>query len=235
MTSSGTTAFNPAYGKLMQYAYSLCGIRRTEITQEHLADAAMALNLMMSAWDNSTPNLWLVAETVQTLVGGTATYNVASNVVTVLDAFIRTFDTQGNPQQDRIIWPISRTEYASIPNKTTQAPPTVFWFDRLLSPTITLWQVPPVNTTTVYELHYYVVTQIQDAGLANGETADLPVWWLDAVSWGLAARLAVSYAPDRAVALDAKAKESLQIARDQNVETSNTLYFSPAIMSYYTR
>lgn len=233
MTISGTTSFVPSIGGLMSYAYSLCGIRRTALVQEHLVDAQMAANLMLAAWDNSTPNLWKVDEVTQTLVQGVATYDVDPSTVTMLDAYIRTLDQQGNPQDDRIIWPISRTEYASIPNKTWQAPPTVFWFDRLLSPTVTLWQVPDGQTT--YELHYYRVTQIDDAALANGQTLDLPVWFLDAFTWGLAARLAVSYAPDRAVALDAKAKEAIQIARDQNVEQAGTLYFAPSISGYYTR
>lgn len=233
MAISGTTSFDPSIGALMSYAFSLCGIRRTALVQEHLVDAQMAANLMLASWNNSTPNLWRVSEVTQTLVQGVPTYDVDPSVVTTLDAFIRTFDQQGNPQDDRIIWPISRTEYASIPNKTWQAPPTVFWFDKLLNPTITLWQVP--DGQSVYELHYYVVNQIEDAALANGQTADLPNWWLDAFAWGLAARLAVSYAADRAVALDAKAKEALQIARDQNVEANDTLYFAPQISGYYSR
>jgi len=217
----------------MSYAFSLCGIRRTEVTQEHLADAAMAANLMLGAWNNSTPNLWTVEEVTVALVEGQATYDVDPDTVVMLDAFIRTFDTEGDPQDDRIIWPISRTEYASIPNKTWQSPPTVFWFDRLLSPTVTLWQVP--DNQGPYELHYYRVIQIQDTVLSNGVTVDMPVWFLDAFAWGLAARLAVSYAPDRAVALDAKAKEALQIARDQNVEVNDTLYLAPQITGYFVR
>lgn len=233
MTTSGTTTFNPSIGELTLFAFGLVGIRRTELTQQHMTDARIAVGLMLAAWNNSTPNLWKVDEVTVPLVQGTATYDVDPSTVVMLDAYIRTFDQNGDPIDDRIIWPISRTEYASIPNKTWQAPPTIFWFDRLLSPTVTLWQVPDGNGP--YELHYYRVVQIDDANTQNGETADVPVWFLDAFAWGLAARLAVMYAPDRAVALDAKAKEALQIARDQNVEANDTLYFAPAIMGYYTR
>lgn len=233
MTTSGTTAFNPSFGALMAYAFSLCGIRRTALMQEHLVDAQIAANLMLAGWNNVTPNLWEVQEVTQSLLQGVATYNVDPSTVVMLDAFIRTFDTQGNPQDDRIIWPISRTEYASIPNKTWQAPPTVFWMDRLLSPTVTLWQVPDASNT--YELHYYRVIQVQDAALANGTTMDLPVWFLDAFASGLAARLAVSYAPDRVAMLEPRAQAALDAARDQNVETNNTVYIAPQITGYYTR
>lgn len=231
MTISGTTAFNPGYGALMAYAYSLCGIRRTALMQEHLVDAQMASNLMLAGWNNVTPNLWKVSEVVQTLVEGTATYDVAPSTVMVLDAFIRITGQDGNPI-DRIIWPISRTEYASIPNKDQQAPPTVYWFDRLLSPTITLWQVP--DGQGPYELHYYVVTQIDDAALANGQTADLPVWWLDAFAFGLAHRLAISYAPDKVALLDGMATKALGLAQSQNVENV-PMMLAPTLYNYYTR
>jgi len=228
LATSGTVAFNPAIGALTLYAFSLCGIRRTAILQEHMADARMAAGLMLTSWDNDTPNLWRVDLVTETLVEGTATYAVDPSVIMVLDAYIRT--GEGDTQTDRIIWPVSRTEYAAYPNKELQAPPTSFWFDRLLSPTITMWPVP--DGQQGYELHYYAVFQTQDANLANGETADVPPRWLDAFSWGLAARLAVSYAPDRAVALDAKAKEALEIARQQDVENT-PMYLAPAIGGYY--
>lgn len=230
MAISGTTNFAPSIGSVMAYAYGLAGIRRSEIAQEHLADAAMAANLLLAQWNTKTPNLWKVSEVVQTLVEGVATYDVDPSVIMVLDAFIRINAATSQPI-DRIIWPISRTEYAAIPNKTIEAPPTVYWFDRLLSPTITLWQVPDA---TASELHYYTVTRIDDAALSNGQTLDLPNWWLPAFAFGLAALLAISYAPDRAVGLDAKAKELLAEARDQDVENV-PLVIAPGLYNYYVR
>lgn len=196
-----------------------------------MADARLATNLMLGAWGNSTPNLWKVSEIVVPLIQGTATYDVPPSVIMVLDAFLRISAATSQPI-DRIIWPISRTEYASIPNKEQQSPPTVFWFDRLTAPTITLWQVPDENGP--YELHYFSVTQIFDANLSNGETPDLPIRWMDAFAWGLAARLAVSYALDRAVSLDAKAKESLLLAQTQDTENV-PLMLAPSLYNYYTR
>jgi len=230
MTTSGTTDFNPSGASLMLYAYSLCGLRRTAILPEHLEDARIAMGLMLAAWGNSTPNLWTVDLVEETLVAGTAIYDVDASTVMILDAYIRT--GTGDSQVDRIIWPISRTEYASMPNKELEAPPTVFWFNRQLSPTITLWQTP--DDQTDYTLRYYRCTVIQDINLANGEQVAIPQRWLDAFVWGLAARLAVSYAPDRAQALDQKAMQALTKAQEQDTEWVST-YIIPAVGGYYPR
>jgi hypothetical protein len=195
-----------------------------------MADARMELNLMFSAWGNSTPNLWTVDLVEETLVAGTATYNVDASTIMILDAYIRT--GTGDEVIDRIIWPVSRTEYASFPNKLLEAPPTVFWFDRLLSPTITLWQVPDDQQT--YTLRYYRAVAIQDSSPALGQNVDVPPRWLDALVWGLAARLAVIYAPDRAVALDAKAETALRDAQEQDTENV-ALYLMPMVGSYFPR
>ena len=41
MAVSGTSTFNPSNGEILLWAFSLCGIRRTELTQQHLADARL--------------------------------------------------------------------------------------------------------------------------------------------------------------------------------------------------
>lgn len=231
MTSSGTWSFSPSIGSLTTYAFSLIGIRRTEIEQQHLIDANMALNLLFSSWSNDTPNLWTVELVSQTLVPGVATYDVLPNTIMVLDAYIRT-NAGTESQNDRIIWPISRTEYASMPNKTLQAPPTVFWFDRLINPTITLWQTPDDQQT--YDLQFYRCIAIQDANAPNAQTADIPPRWLMATAFGLAEMLAISYAPDRLPNIAPKAIQSLMEAKEQDVENVPML-LAPQISGYFPR
>jgi len=231
MASSGTNNFLPSIGELTLYSFGLLGIRRPEIVQQHLADARIAVNLMLAEWDNSTPNLWKTDLVSVPLVQGTATYNVDPSTIMILDAYIRTGDGTA-AQDDRIIWPISRTEYADQPNKNKQGAPTIFWFDRLLAPTLTLWLVPDGNGP--YLLNYYRVSTIFDANLPNGETPDVPVIWLKAFAYGLAAGLADSYAPDKADRLQAKADKALLVAQNQNVENVN-LTIAPQINSYYSR
>ncbi len=225
MTTSGTYAFNPALGEIVLYAYQNIGVRPTSVLQEHMESARMATNMMLSRWSNQGVNLWAVDLITVPLVEGQATYAVDGNTIMVLDAYTTT-----GSGIDRVIMPISRTEYASYPNKTQQGFPTSYWFDRLVSPTLTLWPVPDGSSATI--LKYYRVRQVQDANLQNGENAEIPYRWLEAFADGLAYRLARIWQPQMAVSLKAQADESYQIAATQDVETVNT-YISPMIGGYF--
>ena len=231
MATSGTYTFNPSLGELTLYAYNLCGLRNTSLLQEHLEAARMAANMLCANWSNRGVNLWAVDLVTVPLVQGQKTYDVDLNTVTMLDAYMVIDDGNGNPT-DRIILPVSRTEYASYPNKDTQGFTTTFWFDRLISPnpTVTLWPVP--DGPSAQYLKYYRVRQIQDSNLQNGTQVEIPYLWMDAFAYGLAARLAVIWAPDKTQLLKPLADEAYQIAADQNVETAQQ-YISPQIAGYY--
>ncbi|QPF87030.1 hypothetical protein IC762_12320 [Bradyrhizobium genosp. L] len=196
---------------------------------EHLADARVHLNLLFSDWSNEQPNLWCVDLVEVPLVQGTATYSVDAKTVMILDAYIRT--GSGDSENDRLIMPISRDEYASYPNKDVQGYSSVFWFDRQINPTITLWEVP--DATGTYLLRYYRVTQIQDANLSGGETPNIPYRWLDATVTGLSARLAAIYAPEKEDKLVLRAEKAWSKAAIQDVENTSGLYILPTVEGYY--
>lgn len=158
-----------------------------------------------------------------------STFSVDPNTVMILDAYMTNDDSGANI--DRIILPISRTEYASYPNKEQSGYPTVFWFDRLISPTVTLWPVPNTDNGPK-ELKYYRVRRIQDSGFSNAQTVELPYLWLEAFAYGLAQRLAMIWAPEKVVMLQPFSDEAYRIASDQNVEQANQ-YISPQLSGYF--
>jgi len=229
MTTSGTYTFNPSLGELTLYAYNLVGIRNTSIVQEHMESARMATNLLLSSWSNRGVNLWAVDLVTVPLVEGQSTYNVDSNTVVILDAYVVIDNGNADPI-DRIILPISRTEYSSYPNKEQQGFTTVYWFDRLLSPTVTVWPVP--DGTSAQYLKYYRVKRLQDANLQSGENVEIPYLWMDAFAFGLAVRLAQVWAPQMLASIKPFADEAYQIAADQNIETAQQ-YISPMISGYF--
>lgn len=226
MATSGTYDFNPGLGEIVVYAFQNIGVRPTALLQEHMHSARMAANMMLSRWANQGVNLWAVDIVETTIVDGTATYDVDPSTIMILDAYIV---VGGN---DRIITPVSRSEYASYPNKDMEGTPTVFWFDRLLAPTVTLWPVPANGVTTT--LKYYRLRQVQDSNLTSGQKVEIPYAWLEAFADGLTYRLARIWQPAAAVALKGQADESYMLAAGRNVEDS-PIYVTPSLSGYYRR
>jgi hypothetical protein len=238
MATSDTYNFNPGLGEITLYAYNLIGVRNTAVLQEHMEAARMASNMLCARFSNQGVNLWAVDLVTTALVTDQATYSVDANTVAILDAYVQNDDSGANI--DRIILPVSRTEYASYPNKEQQGFPTVYWFDRLISssrstgsagPSVTLWPVPNTDNGP-QSLKYYRVRQIQDSALTNGQTVEVPYLWLEAFAYGLALRLAQIWNPAAVAMIKPMADESYQIAADQNVETAQQ-YISPMISGYF--
>ncbi len=229
--SSGTYSFQPSNGELVLAAYERVQIRAPELRQEHMLSARRELNFLFSEWSNKQVNLWEVVRTQTTLTAGTATYSLTPQTVLVLDASI-VLNYGTSNESRRYITPISRTEFLSYANQQTPGPPTVYWFDRLISPTVTFYPVP--DNGGPYTWDYYSVTQIQDANLPGGETPDIPYRWTDALVAGLAFRLARIYAPPLEMQRKADAMEAWQIAATQDVEPV-PLVLAPGLGAYYRR
>lgn len=228
MTTSGTYNFDPSVGESVLYAFARCGVKRTEVTTEHLVNAKIAANMIQSDWANEQPNLWTVEEQVIPCVAGQKVYTPADTTILVLDAFLR-IDPGGPGQFDYYMYPISRSEWAMFPNKTIEGRPTVYWFDRITAPTFTVWYVPNDST---WELHLWTVNNFQDAELSGGKTLQIPYYFLKAFSDRLAAELAIIYAPERALPLMAVAEKSWQKAAQRNAEMV-PLYITPSLSGYY--
>lgn len=223
--------FNPSLGEMVLEAYSRIGVRPSEVTQQHMYNARQSANLVLAEWSSLQPNLWEVGLQTAPLIEGNATYSVPAETVMILDAYITT-QVEGGDNQDRYIVPISRTEYASYPNKAQVGFPTVYWFDRLISPTFTLWPVPDGNGP--YVLNYYSVRQTMDAVLSGGKTVEIPYRFLDAFAAALAWRLSEKYAPQLEPSMMAKMERSWRIASTQDTENV-ALYIMPGIGGYYDR
>lgn len=230
MSTSGTYTFNPSLGELTVYAYNLIGVRPTALLQEHMEAARMASNLMLSRWSNQGVNLWAVDLETVVLQQGQQTYSVPADTVMILDAYVSINSGGSGGVTDRIILPISRTEYASYPNKSQEGFTTTYWFDRLLSPTITLWPVP--DGVSAQTLKYYRVKRLQDSNLQSGEQVEIPYLWMEAFAYGLAQRLAMVWSPEKVAILKPMADEAYMIAAEQNVEQAQQ-YISPMVAGYW--
>lgn len=229
MATSGTYTFNPSAGETVLTAYARAQVRRTALTPEHMADARNEANFLLSEWSNRQVNLWTVDLVEVPLLEGVATYDVDPTTVMILDAYISSVNS-GSSVTDRVIMPISRTEYASYPDKTMQGFVTSFWFDRLIEPTITLWPVPSADDT--YTLKYYRCRQVQDTVLTNALNVEVPYRWLDAFVFGLAWRLAMIHNPPLTELMFKMYDRAWNIAATQDIENV-PMYIAPGLTNYY--
>jgi hypothetical protein len=229
MPTSGTFNFSLSNAGLAVAAYSRIQVRRTALLAEHMQDAFTETNLMLSKFSNLQPNLWTVDLVSVPLIAGQQVYDVDPSTIQILDAYI---SFVGNPDGDRLIFPISRTEFASYPNKMAQSVPSVFWFDRLIDPQITLWQVP--DASNAYILNYYRCVQIQDANLSGGEVPQVPYRFLDCMVAELAHRLSRIWKPELEAVRKTDAGEAWKEAATQDVENDDGLFIVPQISNYTT-
>jgi hypothetical protein len=221
------TSFQASFGSLILHAFQLVGLRPTSLVQEHFESARMAANLMLLHWANDGVNLWRVDLATIPLTQGQSTYDVDPDTVTILDAYY----TIGSDAHaiDRVMLPISRSEYSAYANKEQQGAPTVFWHNRQLVPTVTLWPVPDGIEGT---FSFYRLVQNETATMTDGASPQIPQIWYPAFVTGLAGQLAVIWAPEKVQLLAPLATEAYNKAAATNVELAQQ-YISPMIAGYF--
>lgn len=204
MTTSGTRDFNLDVADIVEEAYERCGIELR--TGYDARTARRSLNLMLAEWANRGLNLWTVAQGSIPLVVGTQSYTLAADVVDILDVVVRSNGT--DYEVDRI----SRTEYFTLPDKTTPGRPSQYFLQRGITPTIYLWASPDNGTD---QLLYYYVRRMQDFNTMTN-TSDVPFRFLPCMVAGLAYYLAIKRAPERAPMLKSMYDEEFQRAADED-------------------
>ena len=216
MTVSGSRDFNLDVGEIIEEAYERCGLEVR--TGYDARTARRSLNLMFADWANRGLNLWTVKQGTITLTAGQAQETLTADVVDILEVTLRRSGTDYEVER------ISRGEYATLPNKTTQGRPSQFYFDRQIDPVINLWSVPENSTD---QLIYYYVRRIDDADtLVN--TTDMPFRFYPCMVAGLAYYIAMKRAPERVQLLKAVYEEEFQRAADED-EGRTPLKLQPSL------
>jgi hypothetical protein len=204
MATSGSRDFDLDVAEIIEEAYERCGLEVR--TGYDARTARRSMNLMFADWANRGVNLWTVRQATTTLTSGQATVTLGADVVDLLEVVIRRSNT------DFTMSKISRSNYLSQPAKTTEGRPSQYFFNRQITPEITLWPTPENSTD---QLIYYYVRRIEDAdALVN--TTELPFRFLPCAAAGMAYYVALKKAPERVQLLKTLYEEEFQRAADED-------------------
>ena len=178
MATSGTRTFSLDVATAIEEAYELAGLEAR--TSYDAVTARRSLNIMFADWANRGIQMWEVVKVEQALTKGDETYSLNSSDIDILDAYIQ--KTVGNTVTDFSLSRIDRNEYVNIPVKATEARPTQFWLERLITPVIHLYPAPENSTD---KLIYYSWQRIQDATTSVNDL-DIPNRFMPCLVSGLA-------------------------------------------------
>ena len=213
MTTSSSTNFEPDVTEFIEEAFERCGLELR--TGYDLKTAKRSINIMLAEWANRGLNQWTIEQTTQALTEGTSSYSLNSNVIDILDMVIRR--TVNSTETDISMSRLSRSQYINIPNKTTKARPSQFFFNKLTTPAIKIWPAPE-NSTDI--LVFNKIIRMDDADKATN-TMDMPFRFYPCFAAGLAYYLSLKRAPQLTQQLKAIYEEEFQRASDQDEDRAS--------------
>jgi len=214
MTTSGTYTFGDTEQiDIITEAYERVGRNPASLASNDIDSARRSINYMFSDWANNGPNLWAVDLQSIALTTNTLYYDLQPRTVSILQVYTRT--TSGGINTDLMMSPISRAEYDALPNKAQAGDrPFQYYFERTITPRLYIWQVPQAAGVTLF---YHRMKIQEDAGNFTN-SMDAPNRWMEAIASGLAAKLAVKFAPDRLTFLQGLADSSYDRAAAEDRE-----------------
>jgi hypothetical protein len=188
----------------IEEAFERCGLEVR--TGYDLKSAKRSLNLMLAEWANRGLNQWTIAQRTVAMVEGTGEYALGADVIDILSLVVRRDGT------DYSLARLSRDDYITIPNKTTDGRPNQFFLDRQVTPSLKLWPVPDNSTDVVY---YNALTRMDDADTYINNM-DMPFRFYPCLAAGLAYYIAVKRAPQRVQLLKAMYEEEFERAMTED-------------------
>lgn len=179
--------FNQTRTEIIERAYRIIGklSMGETLNAEMFQQAVIALNSMIKSWQSRHVFLWTIKEFTLELQPGVKSYSLAASdppIYAIDRAYLRIDNTDQN------ITVGSWRQYVDIYDKEATGDPVVVALNTQLSPTLYVWTVPAQART----LYYTGVVRLKDFDSAAGNP-DFPVHYLEAITFGLAHKLASEY------------------------------------------
>ena len=199
MPTSGTTAYSTTRDDIIKRALRLIGaLAQGETpTATQVTEAAVALNGLVKAWAADGMPLWAITEKTLPFVSGQRVYTLSTpKPLKVLQAWNHNITSNVDIPM-RIV---TQAEYNILGNKTSSGNPIQVYYDpRRDTGEMHVFPVPTTVEQSANILYYICQIPFEDFNTST-DAPDFPQEWYDAVTYGLATRLAPEYGvsiPDR--------------------------------------
>ena len=209
MATSGSKNFELDVSEYIEEAFERCGLEVR--TGYDLQTARRSLNLLLADWANRGLNQWTIKQRSLTVAQADGEYDLGTDVIDVLSVVVRRAGTDYSLER------LSRDDFLTIPNKSTQGRPSQFFLDRQLNPNLKIWPIPENSTDVIY---YDALTRIDDADDYTN-TMDMPFRFYPCLAAGLAYYIALKRAPNRVQMLKAIYEEEFERAATEDRDRSS--------------
>lgn len=187
MTTSGVTAWSLTANDIIRAAMQELAIidPGTDPDADEFVDCLTRLNAMLKSWQMK--GVSLSREQSITLTTTAATPEIELETGSQLGVrAISSARLVVSATNERRLWPLDRTTYLNLPNKTAAGQPTSYYLDRQRDSAI-LYLWPVSATVATIKLDY---DRIIETVTANVETLDIRQEFQEAVYANLAVRIA---------------------------------------------
>jgi len=200
-------------------------------SSSQLAGASRVLNKMTKAWQAYGLQLWKIKQASITPVASTYQYTIGTSGAVSMNRPLRIIEAyrrETSTVVDVSLTKMTREEYFDLSDKDTTGTPVNYYYDpKLINGVLHVWPAPDSTFASNYTIEILYQDPLEDFD-ASADEADFPQEWLEAVTYGLAIRLA----PGTGIGimerreLKKEANEALALALSFDVE-DGSVFFQP--------
>lgn len=193
MATAATSTFEESRDDLIAEALENVGAiapgdTRNDENSALFDSAARTLNRVVKGIDATGQRLWRFARRTTNTTAGTASFSPASDVLEI-DEPVR-YTRSGETSAAGYLTPMTRDEYMTVSDRTTQGLPRNFYIESTLTTkTVYLWPVPDATGDTIE----YAATLRGLDFLDGDDTPDFPAKWTNCLVYALTKEIAPKF------------------------------------------
>ena len=198
MSTSGTTSFSVNRDDIIKRALRLVGaISQGQSPSTAVVDeSSFALNGLIKSLEAEGMPLWAITNVSIPLTTGVNSYDIGTGLTVNISKPLKVYQAFNHNSSSNIDIPmriLTQQEYNILGNKTSQGNPIQIYYQPLRDyGVLKVFPTPSAVDVTNNTVVIYYQRSFEDAGSAT-DAQDFPQEWYDALSYGLAVRLAPEY------------------------------------------